>query len=287
VVWAEFFDTASISSLNKFAYWIALPSLLFNAIATSPAAGVVGVSAVYLSGCLHVCGLAMLAGRIWLVDTWADAAVFGLNGTYGNVIYLGTPVVLSVFGPSGLPPVVAIIALHTGVLLPLTAVIVECSSAGTGRSGMVLGKTLLGLCRNPVLIAILAGLAWRSSGLPLAHPLQVLLSTLGTTTAPLALFCLGASLPSLRDLAVVREAMLTASMKLLALPACIGVLSWLAGIGGLPWKVAVATAAMPTGANVFLLARNAAKYAEGSAATVVVTTSLSLLTSAAILASIR
>jgi predicted permease len=51
--------------------------------------------------------------------------VFALNATYGNVIYLGTPLVSAAFGPPGLSLILTIIAVHSGVLLPLAAVLIE------------------------------------------------------------------------------------------------------------------------------------------------------------------
>ena len=56
-VWARFFSTDAISGLNQFAYWIALPSLLFGSIVTLQAVEVVAVSAVYLAACLLMYGL--------------------------------------------------------------------------------------------------------------------------------------------------------------------------------------------------------------------------------------
>jgi hypothetical protein len=56
-----------------------------------------------------------------------------------------------------------------------------------------------------------------------------------------------------------------------------------AGLTGLPLSVVLITAAMPTGANAFLLARQADVFVEAAASTIVVTTLLSLATLSALL----
>jgi malonate transporter and related proteins len=67
-------------------------------------------------------------------------------------------------------------------------------------------------------------------------------------------------------------------MKLAVLPISVGLAAWIVGLPSLQWRVAVLTAAMPTGANAFLLARRATNFAEVSATTVVLTTAISVLT---------
>jgi hypothetical protein len=82
---------------------------------------------------------------------------------------------------------------------------------------------------------------------------------------------------------VFREAILTTTLKLLILPIFIGAICWLARLPDLQWRVALLTAAMPTGANAFLLARRASDFAEASATAVVLSTGISVLTIAVLL----
>jgi len=111
---------------------------------------------------------------------------------------------------------------------------------------------------------------------------------LGLPTTPLALFCLVASLTAItRRPAVTGEAALASALKWVALLLCVGGISWLMGLFGVPWRVAVVTAAMPNGANAFLLARRATASGEASAATVVVATAMSLFTITGLLSWLR
>jgi malonate transporter and related proteins len=60
-------------------------------------------------------------------------------------------------------------------------------------------------------------------------------------------------------------------------------LAYAAGLSGLPLTIAVIAAAMPTGANAFLLSRRAAGFVQASASAVVVTTVLSVATLSSLL----
>ena len=71
------------------------------------------------------------------------------------------------------------------------------------------------------------------------------------------------------------------------MPALVAGLAWMAGVRGVAFSVVVLAAAMPTGANAFLLARRFGTMMEASASTVVVSTALSLLTLTALLGWLR
>ena len=277
-----------LAALNGFAYWLALPALLFSSIAESHAPQAMGIAGIYLACCIFVFACAVLIGHLIFGNALAKSAVFGLNATYGNVIFLGTPLVAAFFGPEGVAQILAIIAFHSGVLLPLAAVLMELGSGRQGGVQAVMHRTVLGLMRNPIIMSILLGFAWRATGIAVPGPIHHLLAVLGPSATPLALFCLGASLPPVAvEYAIIREATAATLLKLTVLPVCVGWVAWFMEISGMPWRVAVLTAAMPTGANAFLLARRATSFAESSASTVVVTTALSTVSITGLLTWLR
>jgi len=281
-------DAAGLAVLNGFTYWVALPALLIGSIAGSHGENLLEVSVVYLACCIAVFLMSMIICYVFIDRSVAHMAIFGLNSTYGNVIFLGTPVVSAFFGPEGVSLILAIIAFHSGILLPLAAALIELGTPRQGGVKAVLSNTLKGLLRNPIIMSIVAGFVWRATGLGLPSPIQHMFALLGPAAAPLALFCLGGSLPAVSsDRAIVTEATLATVLKLAALPVCIGLVMWQLGLTGLPWRVAVVTAAMPTGANAFMLARRATDFAATSASTVVTASAASVLTITLFLAYLR
>ncbi|MBV8891204.1 MAG: AEC family transporter [Acidobacteria bacterium] len=261
-------DPAGVRGLNDFTYWLALPALLFDSIAMGETLHLLGIASIYLAGCLLVYGLALLLARVLLHMRLSPAAAFALSATYGNAIYFGTPIVSAVFGIPGLMLILPIIALHSGVLLPLASALIEYGSQS--GSGAVLRKTLRSLLRNPIIMAIAGGFLWHIGGMPVPAPAHALLGLLGKAAPSLALFCVGTSLPTVTS-GSAKEAALAAAFKLIVLPAVIGAASLSVGMSGLPVKVALITAAMPTGANAFMVARRAPAFADTSAFAVVIT----------------
>jgi predicted permease len=73
-------------------------------------------------------------------------------------------------------------------------------------------------------------------------------------------------------------------LKLVALPAFVWVIGLVMGLSPVGLAVAVIAAAMPTGANAFLLARRYATGTDASGAAVLVSTVLSIMTLSALLA---
>lgn len=267
VVWLALIDAPRIRGISDFTYWIALPALLFGSIAEGKAPDLLGVAAVYLAGCLLVFGLALLLARILLQMWLPQAAAFALTATYGSAIYFGIPIVSAAFGPSGLVLLLPIVALHSGILLPLASALIE--NGTPSRTDSVLRGTLRNLLRNPIIIAIAVGFLWHA-GMPVSAPALAFFTLLGKAATPLALFCVGASLPTTTS-GSAREAALAAVLKLAVLPAVIAAGALSVGLSGLPVKIALITAAMPTGPNAFLLARRAPAFADTSALTVVIT----------------
>ena len=66
--------------------------------------------------------------------------------------------------------------------------------------------------------------------------------------------------------------MVCSALKLVAMPLLVWLVARSAGLSGLPLAVAIMTGALPTGANAFMIARNANTGLEASAATVVLAT---------------
>jgi predicted permease len=270
-------EPAGLRGLNDFTFWLPLPALLFGALTSAGPLDLPGLAGVYLIAALLVFFAALAFSLAVQGGGVAQAAVFALNATYGNVVFLATPVVAMAYGDAGLAPLLGIVALHSGVLLPLAAVLVEVGSADGAGLARSLRRSLRGIVGNPVVMSILAAFLWRAGGLAVPDALRAVLRLLSPAAAPLALFCVGASLPGWAGVAALREAAYATICKMLVLPGVVLAAMLAAGQSGLPLKVALVTAAMPTGANAFLLARRARVFAGPAAATVLLATILATL----------
>ncbi|WP_135465918.1 AEC family transporter [Crenalkalicoccus roseus] len=277
-------DQAGFRGLNAFTFGLAAPALLFLGGTTGPGGGGAAALAFFL-------GTAVLyAGTLWAARRGAGmalgpAGMLALDATFGNTVMMGIPLVTAAFGAEALAVLLAILALHSMLLLGTATVVAELALHANAPLGRVLRATALGVLRNPIVMAVALALAWRLLGLPApAGAAQRTLELLGAAGPPVALFCLGGSLAGFDARGMWRETALACALKLLAMPLLVWAAARLLGLSPFETAVTVVVAALPTGANAYLLAQRYRIGAERSGATVLVSTLLSLATLSALLA---
>lgn len=280
-------DAAAIKGMSDFVFYLAMPALLFRSVADAPPLRLVDVAGAFIAGAFLLFALAVLLARRLFGVRLAQAAVFGLNSVFGNTVMLGIPIIDAAYGPTGVAFLLAVVALHSGLLLPLATILIE-ADAGHGRSPwQVVRATMPGLLRNPVVVGIAAAFLWRATGLGLVDAVTRFLTLLGAAGPPMALFCLGATLPRPTGWADLQEVAVASGLKLIGMPILVAILAHLAGVTGVAYAVVVLAAGMPTGANAFMLARRFGTLMEASASIVVFSTIASLVTLSALLAWLR
>jgi predicted permease len=154
--------------LGRFVAQICVPALLFNAISHQSLGAVLNADylAVYAGGSLIAFAAVTLASRRWGRRPTAYAALQGLGASGSNSGFVGYPIVLAALGP------IAAVALALGMLvenlvvMPLSLALADSASLGQ-RRGDALRAVAAGWLRNPMIIAIAAGLVVSALGLPL------------------------------------------------------------------------------------------------------------------------
>jgi predicted permease len=271
-------EPSALHGLRDLVFFLAMPALLFSAIEKAPPFDLVSVTSVYFAAALSIFAIGLAVARLLRLPL-AKAAMLALDASYGNTVLMGVPIIVAALGEDALPPLLAIIALHSAILLPLAGVLVEMDVVGSQRRRLIdiLAATLARTLRNPIIMSILIASLWRVSRLPVPAPLDELLRLLGSAATPLALICLGGVLPPLGALAPDAGAVIGTALKLAALPALVWAIGRYAHLPDLPLKVAILVGGMPTGANAFLLAHRDEGLAAASAAIVMATTLLSAI----------
>ena len=210
----------------------------------------------------------------------ARPAVRAITAAFGNNAQLGIPMAAALFGETGLQLHLSIVSLHALALLTLLTLLVErdVAHAAAREAGApaALSRMLLMTVRNtivhPIVLPVLAGMAWNLTGVAIPGPIDEVLQMLSTAVVPLCLVAIGLSLGhyGLRGAAVGAVAL--AGAKLLVQPAFVLAAGLAAGLRGLPLAVVTMAAAMPTGTNALMFAqRYRSQEAESTAAIVVST----------------
>jgi len=274
------------TGLMQFVLRVGIPALLFRTMveARPPGGETVRLWGVYF-GALAVVWLTSAAlTHFVLRRPKEDQPMVGMSACFGNIVLLGIPIVLAIYGPEAATPLAVITSIHTIVLwLTATLHVEAVAEHGTATLRSLLHELSVNLLTNPIIIAILAGTLWRQTGLGLGEAPGGAVDLLAQAGVPCALFALGLSLRdfSLRGQAPTIVALLI--LKLIALPLLVWTLAFqVAELDPLWAGVAVMFAACPTGVNAFLLANQYGRVIDSTSGAIALGTALSVGTMTAI-----
>jgi malonate transporter and related proteins len=277
---------ASIAGINAFVFYFALPTFLFNLMASSPIGEVpIGsfVAAYLGTGLAVFATAALLGGALFRIGPGA-AAVQGAAAVLGNTGYMGLPLVAAAFGDRAVVPLAIGLTLEATVLIPLTIILIEASKGLGGGLHRLLSSVVGAMARNPLIVAIFAGGLFSATGLGLPAPIENFTELLGGAAGPCALFALGATLAGQRLSSGIAEVSYITTFKLLIHPAAM----WFAttqlfDVDPLWATIAILGASLPVAANVFIIARQYDTYVERTSSAILVSTTASVVTVSALL----
>jgi hypothetical protein len=255
-------------TLANAAYYIFVPALLFRTTAridlrSMPWDTAVAFFVPVLALLIVVYAWQRRANRSGALPT-AAPSVRAISATFGNSVQVGIPMAAALFGETGLAIHIAIVSLHAMTLLTVLTALVELDLARErrqlGHSNAHLFGTLARTIRNtiihPVVLPVMAGLAWNLLGLPLPTVADEILATLGQAVVPLCLVLIGMSLAYYGVEGAARGAVVLTVLKLLVLPTLVlAVAHWGFGLTGLPLAVIVMMAALPVGSNALIFSQ--------------------------------
>src|SRR5262245_5310080 len=252
------FDRTATDNLNRFAVYLALPSLMFVAMSkiTPDQVRQLGFVAAFCGGFAVCFAVAFLISRL-RGRRVANASIEGLDAGYSNVGFMGIPMCLMVFGPESAPASIIATLFTACVLFLFAVIVVEIDLQKGDKFWPTVGNTVSSLLRSPLLIAPVAGLAVGLSGLKLLAPLESFATLLGGAASPTALVCIGLFLAQERVVSHdARSIGILVALKLILQPAVTAFLAFY--VFSMPplWShSAVILSALPIGSGPFTIAK--------------------------------
>ncbi len=212
-----------IKPTNQIVYYVAIPAMLFNAIAKTPFGANFHVGAV---GCIVatlvvLLLLALVAARALRIEA-SRRATFVQSCFHGNIGYMSYAIVFYALGDASF----ARMAILSGFLIVFQNILSiwtlttygnrTASRAGTREAPRL--DILRHAFHNPIILTVFAGLTYSTLGPPMPHPVQQFLNILGGMALPTALLLIGASL-SFRSLhGFGKDIVAIGALKLVCLP---------------------------------------------------------------------
>jgi len=279
----KFFTEDATAYLTKFVFYFALPAMLFKFTTDLALTDVLNWDFLlaYLLASLGVYLFATAVSLVRRVPIEA-AAVEAQCAVVGNVGFMGIPMMVLLFGPAAVGPVMMMLMVDLFVFGSLIVILITGSRDGRMSLG-VLRTVLLGVLKNPMIMAMFLGLAWNSTSIPTPAPVGDLVDMLAGASTPCALFAIGASLAG-KSTERASVALWLSFMKLALHPLAVAiVMVWWFEIDGFIAGVAIAAAALPVAGNIYIVAQSYGAAAQRASAAILVSTVISIVTTSLVI----
>jgi predicted permease len=267
---------ALAENLIQFAYRVAMPGLLFVTIAQEPAERLFAWRFLIAFGGGSLICFAAVFGATFLRmgRRIGRSAMYGLAASMTNTGFVALPVLRAVYGGQAVLPAAIATVFVAAVMFPAAVIMLEIDGEGRRQTKLRLARQIL---LDPMVLPTLLGLGWATLGIRLAAPVVAYMNIFADALTPCALFAigLGLSLDGLR--ANLAAACVLSVIKLVLMPLLVLGLGRALGLDPVYMISAVICAAVPTAKTAYILAGAYHREEEMIAATVAMTTLLSVL----------
>lgn len=264
-----------ISTINKIAFRIFLPCLLYYNIYCSDLSGSFDplLMTFAVGGVLLTFGLAL--GYTLLTEKLPERRGVLIQGMFrSNYVIMGIPVATALLGADQLGTVSILIAVIVPLFNMLAVVVLEVFRGQKPKPLHILGQ----IAKNPLVIGSVLGILTLVAGIRLPHILEQTIQSVSAIASPLQLFLLGAFF-QFSGLKTYRRELVTVSIaKLIVSPGLFLGLGALLGFRGVAFVSLIGIFASPTAVNSFTMAQQMGGAAELAGDIVVTTSAVSILT---------
>ena len=264
-----------ISAINKIAFRIFLPCLLYYNVYCSDLSGSFDplLMAYAVGGVLLTFGLSL--GYTLLTEKLPERRGVMIQGMFrSNYVIMGIPVATALLGSDQLGTVSILIAVVVPLFNMLAVVVLEVFRGQKPKPLHVLGQ----IVKNPLVIASALGILTLAAGIRLPHILERTIQNVSAIASPLQLFLLGAFFQFSGLKTYRRELVTVSAAKLIISPGLFLGLGALLGFRGVAFVSLIGIFASPTAVNSFTMAQQMGGDAELAGDIVVTTSAVSILT---------
>lgn len=268
-------EKAAIGRFNTMVFYTLLPLMLFYNIYSSNLRGGAGLQSL---------ALALSVLLVLFLLTWAFIKrVEPMNSRRGvmiqasfrsNFLLLGMPLIQELCPGADL----AVVSIMLAIVVPCYNALAVVTLETFSRKHINIRHILLGIAKNPLIVASVAGLLANLSGLRLPDCLENPISQLGASASPVALLLLGAQF-EFQDVRLHRRNLaICTALRLLVYPGAALSLAALSGLRGPEFAALISMFATPTAVSSFSMAAQMGGDPDLAASAVTVTTMLSAAT---------
>ncbi|MBC7334085.1 MAG: AEC family transporter [Actinobacteria bacterium] len=209
-------DEKATEALNKLAYNLGLPSLIFISIISNKLEDIFNlkvIEAIYSTVVLFT-GMSMLVFVFVKTDRRTRGAMI-VSSFRCNMAFIGFPIILSAYGTLAMAKASLVVAFLTPVNVIFSVLIFRFFS---GEKDGSLSKLFLGLARDPLIIAAVSGIVFSYFNLRIPDSIMSVFDILSGMAMAIALISIGASFKFFHVRENMKFLSLVSLLKLMVLP---------------------------------------------------------------------
>lgn len=242
-----------VEVLNKYALWIGFPALVIASLMHLDLEGksftkLILINSAYIVVCIL---LAFPISKIFNLSSKFRSSLF-LILSFGNVAYLGIPVLNNAFGEGILPIAAVLSAVYVFWLLTLGIILIELNS----NKDFSLKKITMSLLKNPLLISVFIGLLIVVFQINLPLVVEKTINLFSDSVTAVVLFSLGIFL-GFNKIGNPKEwiqVLFFVAITMIIFPFVFYISLKHAGLESMQFKASILDSAMPLGLTPYALA---------------------------------
>ena len=268
-------DDSFASKLNQFVFKIALPVLMFDQLATTDFVSVWDTKFVLFCFAVTLLSIGLAYVLSLLIKNKPARGEFVQAAYRSSAAILGIAYTQNIYGDAGMTPlmIIASVPLYNAmavVVLALTAP-AEAETQQETR-GALAWRTVKEIVTNPILLGLVAGLAWSLLKIPVPSVLGKTLDNVGGLATPLGLIAMGASIDPKKVSGKLRPSICAAVVKLVGLCSIFLPIAVALGFREAKLIAIMVMLGSPTTVSSFVMARNMGHEGTLTSNTVVIAT---------------
>ncbi|MFS2149604.1 AEC family transporter [Rhizobium sp. Rhizsp42] len=267
--------------LNTFIVYAALPALYFKLVSRTPFEDLTRIDFIVtdLAATYSIFIAMFLIGRFLRRNSFADSTIQAFAGSYGNIGYMGPGLALVALGEGAAVPVALIVCIENAFHFIVAPAMMAASGDDKRSRGRLVFDIARKVALHPFILSTALGFVAAGFEIPQPAAFQRFIDYLAQAAAPCALFAMGVTLALRPMRRIPVEISYIVPAKLIIHP--IVVYLALTTVGGFDpvWiYAAVLLATLPTATNVFVIGQLYGVWQERASATILITTTLSVVT---------
>lgn len=247
----KFLTSSFWPEAERLGYYVLLPCLFFHGMATADLKEL-PVRELVLTLVISttiVAALVVILRPLMKIDGPAFTSVFQGSVRFNN--YVGVTLAAGIFGAQG----VALAALCNASIVPTVNILCVLVFARHGSVKLKGFGIIKQLVTNPLIVASLGGIAFRSVGLGIPLWIEPAFKALGAASLPLGLLCVGAALDFSTARRWIGPVFSSSIMKFLAMPLVTVLVARAFHLTGPAFTTALLFQVLPTASSAYILAR--------------------------------